>query len=293
MHRCRRAGLRPSAPAAGTGGPPAAGGAPRPPAAGIHAGIHASEAARIDHDRPIDELTAGTGAGAASRRARRLVGALAALVIVATACSGGSDDSGDGDDRDDPAEGGDGTTTSTAAPRPELEARDEALPTVVPTPQAMAWVGPDVPVAGEVEVTFHAEVDQPTRDALGPLLDGGPAEGPGLDVTLGALGDPEVAEVLDDAGVEAPAAIPAEGYVLAAVGYGPTRPAGSCSPPTTPPAGSTACRPSPSWSRPTPRSAACRSSTGRPCPSGGRSRASTAARGRRRNASPSWPSTAA
>ena len=187
---------------------------------------HASEAARIDHDRPIDELTAGTGAGAASRRARRLVGALAALVIVATACSGGSDDSGGdgGGARDDPAEGGDGTTTSTAAPRPELEAHDEALPTVVPTPQAMAWVGPDVPVAGDVEVTFHAEVDQPTRDALVPLLDGGPAEGPGLDVTLGALGDPEVAEMLDDAGVEAPAAIPAEGYVLAAVGYGPDSP---------------------------------------------------------------------
>lgn len=215
MPRCRRAGLRPLGPGGRNRRPARRRGHPRAPAAGIHA----SGPLPIDHHRPIDDLTAGSGAGAALRRARRVIGAVAALVIVATACSGGDDgDRAGGDGR-----GGE-TTTTTAAPRPHLEPGDKALPTVLPTPVATAWLGPDLPVAGHVEVTTHVEVDGPTRAALDGLLEGGAASGPGLEVTLGALGDAAVARVLDDAGVDVPPPIPSEGYVLAAVSYGPDAP---------------------------------------------------------------------
>lgn len=167
------------------------------------------------------------------------------MAMVLAACSTG-DDNDDADGTDDRRD----ETTTTTAPRPQLEGRDTPLPTVLPTPRAMAWVGPDLPVAGPARIVVHPEVDEPTRQALDDVLtasgadvvveqqgdpptaddaddaDEGEVEGdrddagPGLEVHLGALGDPDVAEVLDAAQVEAPAAIADEGYVLAALSYG-------------------------------------------------------------------------
>lgn len=212
--------------------------------------------ASIGQDRRIDDPTSRPATGSPTRGHRRPLATATALVtalaVVLAACSAGDGDDAHGtdDDRRDEA-------TTTTPPQPQLAGRDDALPPVVPTPRAMAWVGPDLPVAGPARVVARPEVDEPTRRALEDLLtasgadvavedqgraataegdggDGGDGDGdgdgaredvaggagPGLVVHVGALGDPDVTEVLDAARVEAPAAIAAEGYVLAAVSYG-------------------------------------------------------------------------
>ncbi|MFI0732468.1 beta-N-acetylglucosaminidase domain-containing protein [Streptomyces sp. NPDC021225] len=98
------------------------------------------------------------------------------------------------------------------------------LPSVVPRPQEMARLGPDVTVPAVVRVVYGDEVDRPTRDLVASVLRRAGAKrlrggsGPGLTVTVGLLADARVAEALRAAGGRAPEELPAEGYALAARG---------------------------------------------------------------------------
>ncbi|WP_063727507.1 beta-N-acetylglucosaminidase domain-containing protein [Streptomyces sp. RTd22] len=98
------------------------------------------------------------------------------------------------------------------------------LPSVVPRPQEMARLGPDVRVPAEVRVVYGDGVDQPTRELVASVLRRAGARhlrggsGPGLTVTVGRLADAPVANALRAAGGRAPAELPAEGYALAARG---------------------------------------------------------------------------
>nr|WP_078510511.1 beta-N-acetylglucosaminidase domain-containing protein [Streptomyces himastatinicus] len=98
------------------------------------------------------------------------------------------------------------------------------LPSVVPRPQEMARLGPDVRVPAEVRVVYGDGVDQPTRELVASVLRRAGARhlrggsGPGLTVTVGRLADAPVAKALRAAGGRAPAELPAEGYALAARG---------------------------------------------------------------------------
>jgi hyaluronoglucosaminidase len=112
---------------------------------------------------------------------------------------------------------------------PILEARDDPLPVVTPTPREMRWLGPDVPVPAEVDVVAADDVAAATTDTVTEVLRAAGARtvrelGPGerahveapLVVDIGALGTEPTTSPLRDAGLEVPADVPAEGYALAA-----------------------------------------------------------------------------
>jgi len=98
------------------------------------------------------------------------------------------------------------------------------LPSVVPRPQTMARLGPDVAVPAEVRVVYGDGVDRPTRDLVASVLRRAGAQrlrggaGPGLTVTVGRISDARVAKALRAAGGRGPGELPAEGYALAARG---------------------------------------------------------------------------
>ena len=117
------------------------------------------------------------GAGAARgrpgpRRRRGALGLCALALVVAwsiVACSG--------DFR-----GARGTATAPAVPRskqpppgpgaPVLEARDDPLPVVTPTPREMRWLGPDVTVPSDVDVIVADDVEPATTDTVTEVLRG-------------------------------------------------------------------------------------------------------------------------
>ncbi|WP_246097704.1 glycoside hydrolase family 20 zincin-like fold domain-containing protein, partial [Streptomyces botrytidirepellens] len=76
------------------------------------------------------------------------------------------------------------------------------LPSVVPRPQEMARLGPDVRVPSDVRVVYGDGVDQPTRELVASVLRQAGARhlrggsGPGLTVTVGRLADAPVAKAL-------------------------------------------------------------------------------------------------
>jgi hyaluronoglucosaminidase len=148
---------------------------------------------------------------------------------LAGACSGDDDD----DDRDESA------TTATTEATPVLEARADPLPVVTPTPRELRWVGPDVPVSPTVTVDAGPDADGPALDVITEVVraagatevvvtgegagDGGGDTGDGdraggLTVVVGTLGTSEIDDRLEEAGVEVPPDLPAEGYALAAYG---------------------------------------------------------------------------
>nr|QUJ09173.1 Lon26 [Streptomyces sp.] len=98
------------------------------------------------------------------------------------------------------------------------------LPSVVPRPQTMDRLGPDVVVPAEVRVVYGDGVDRPTRELVAAVLRRAGAErlrggsGPRLTVTVGRLADARVAKALRSAGGRVPGELPAEGYALAARG---------------------------------------------------------------------------
>ena len=124
-----------------------------------------------------------------------------------------------------------GSTTTTRPP-------DAPLPAVLPTPRQIAWLGPadvavpervvlhagdpaDASTRGLVELTLRAagaaEVATVELAADGSGADaGGSGDGSALDVWLGTLEQPAIADALTRAGTTPPADLPAEGYALAA-----------------------------------------------------------------------------
>jgi hyaluronoglucosaminidase len=141
------------------------------------------------------------------------------------ACSG--DFSGARGESDRP--GVAGADTSTTPGDPVLEARDDPLPMVTPTPREMRWLGPDVDVPSEVDVVAADDVAAATTDAVTEMLRSAGArtvrllrsgqrersEAPLL-VSVGTLGAAPTTSPLGDAGVEVPDDVQAEGYALAA-----------------------------------------------------------------------------
>jgi hyaluronoglucosaminidase len=141
------------------------------------------------------------------------------------ACSGDfSGARGDGD-----RSGGAADQATTTPGDPILEARDDPLPVVTPTPREMRWLGPDVPVPPEVDVVAADDVAPATTDTVTEVLRAAGARtvrefGPGerdrveapLVVDVGALGTEPTTSPLRAAGLEVPADVPAEGYALAA-----------------------------------------------------------------------------
>jgi hyaluronoglucosaminidase len=112
---------------------------------------------------------------------------------------------------------------------PVLEVRDDPLPVVTPTPREMRWLGPDVAVSPDVDVVAADDVAAATNDAVTEALRAGGARNvrvlrPGerdrveapLVVNVGALGAEPTTSPLNDAGLEVPDDLPAEGYALAA-----------------------------------------------------------------------------
>jgi hyaluronoglucosaminidase len=142
------------------------------------------------------------------------------------ACSG--DDGGAGGDRSGGAPERE-TTTSPGSGEPILEARDDPLPVVTPTPVEMRWLGPDVAVPSDVDVIVADAVEPATTDTVTEVLraagaqdvrvmrpdDRDRARAP-LVVDVGAIGAEPTASPLGDAGLEVPDDLPAEGYALAA-----------------------------------------------------------------------------
>jgi hyaluronoglucosaminidase len=141
------------------------------------------------------------------------------------ACSGDFSGARDDDDRS----GGAAGPATTTPGDPILEARDDPLPVVTPTPREMRWLGPDVSVPPEVDVVAADDVAAATTDTVTEVLRAAGARtvrelGPGerdrveapLVVDVGALGTEPTTSPLRDAGLEVPADVPAEGYALAA-----------------------------------------------------------------------------
>lgn len=182
-------------------------------------------------------------------RAARLTIALLVVVIVGCLVAAGlalrEDRSGDGAAPGSPfGPDGPGATTTTSRPP------DAPLPPVLPTPHQIAWLGPDVAVPGRAVVHAGEAADGPTRLLLQLTLqaagagdvsvvdlaegdDGDADDGddnddnddePRLDVWLGTLDQPAVADALGRAGVTAPTGLPAEGYALAVAGDDAARP---------------------------------------------------------------------
>jgi hyaluronoglucosaminidase len=131
-------------------------------------------------------------------------------------------------DEGDPSGGASGQATTTPGDA-ILEPRDDPLPVVTPTPREMRWLGPDVAVPPEVDVVTTDDVAPATIDTVTEVLraagartvrelrpgERDRAESP-LVVDVGTLGAEPTASPLRDAGLEAPADVPAEGYALAA-----------------------------------------------------------------------------
>jgi hyaluronoglucosaminidase len=147
------------------------------------------------------------------------------LAWSTVACSG--DFRGARDDRDRSDGAADQATTTPGDPI--LEARDDPLPVVTPTPREMRWLGPDVPVPPEVDVVADDDDAAATTDTVTEVLRAAGARtvrelGPGerdrvdapLVVDVGAIGSEPTTSPLRDAGLEVPADVPAEGYALAA-----------------------------------------------------------------------------
>jgi hyaluronoglucosaminidase len=139
------------------------------------------------------------------------------------ACSG--DDGGDGSG----GAAGRATTTSPGSGAPILEARDDPLPVVTPTPNEMRWLGPDVAVPSDVDVIAADRVDAATTDTVTEVLQAAGARNvrvlrPGdragapapLVVDVGTIGGEPTASPLAEAHLEVPGDVPAEGYALAA-----------------------------------------------------------------------------
>lgn len=154
------------------------------------------------------------------RRLRSTAAAALAVLLVATAlgCAGGDDDgSGSGSDPTSPDGGTPGSPVTTDRPA------DAPVPTVVPTPKEIRWLGDDVAVPETAALVRGDGVGGP---ATGVILETLQAAGAGtiddrdpddadLVVRAGLLADEGIAEALQAAAVEAPADVPAEGYVLA------------------------------------------------------------------------------
>ncbi len=142
------------------------------------------------------------------------------------ACSGDFDGArGDGDRTG----GADERATSPGSGAPVVEARDDPLPAVTPTPREMRWLGPDIPVASDVDVIVGDGVEPATSDIVTAVLEAAGAQnvrmmGPDereratapLVVDVGAIGDDPTASPLRDIGLHVPDDLPAEGYALAA-----------------------------------------------------------------------------
>jgi hyaluronoglucosaminidase len=125
--------------------------------------------------------------------------------------------------------GGAAADEPTTPGDPVLEARDDPLPVVTPTPREMRWLGPDVAVSPDVDVVAADDIAAATNDAVTEVLRAGGArtvrvlrpgerdrvEAP-LVVTVGALGAEPTTSPLHAAGLEVPDDLPAEGYALAA-----------------------------------------------------------------------------
>jgi len=154
-------------------------------------------------------------------RAQRLAALAIGVAVLGTAL--GCSDHGD-DDAGPDVPSTDRSTTTTRPP-------DAPLPTVVPTPQQMHWLGPDVTVPRRVALVAGDGVDKPSRDLVVETLKRGGARTVGdsddaaLEVRAGLLDDPAVADVLQHTGAAPPADLPAEGYALAVVGAGDGDPA--------------------------------------------------------------------
>ena len=152
---------------------------------------------------------------------------MSALVVAwsTVACSG---DFSGARDEGEPA-GGAAERAATTAGDPVLEARDDPLPVVTPTPREMRWLGPDVDVPPEVDVVAADDVAAGTTDTVTEVLRAAGAQRvrvlrPGerdrveapLVVDVGTTGAEPTASPLRDAGLEVPDDGPAEGYALAA-----------------------------------------------------------------------------
>jgi hyaluronoglucosaminidase len=153
---------------------------------------------------------------------------LAALAVVAGLVAVGlaiGDNEGSADGvlpGSDPGSPSSGPTTTARPP-------DAPLPAVLPTPHQIAWLGPDVAVPDDVVLHAGDGVDEPTRQVVQLVLQaagaknvaaddgGGGGDDAVLDVWLGTLDRPEVADGLRRAGVELPQGLGAEGYALAAL----------------------------------------------------------------------------
>jgi hyaluronoglucosaminidase len=125
--------------------------------------------------------------------------------------------------------GSDAADAPNAPGDPVLEARDDPLPVVTPTPREMRWLGPDVAVPPEVDVVAADDAAAATSDAVNEVLRAAGARTvrvlrPGerdrveasLVVSVGALGAEPTTSPLRDAGLAVPDDLPAEGYALAA-----------------------------------------------------------------------------
>ena len=121
------------------------------------------------------------------------------------------------------------TTPSPGSGVPILEARDDPLPVVTPTPREMRWLGPDVTVPSDVDVIVADDVGTATTDTVTEVLQAAGAQSvrvlppddrdrtrAPLVVDVGAIGAEPTASPLRDAGLEVPDDLPAEGYALAA-----------------------------------------------------------------------------
>jgi hyaluronoglucosaminidase len=150
------------------------------------------------------------------------------LVVVVSwsvvACSG---DDGGGERSGGAADGA--ATTAPGSGAPVVQARDDPLPVVTPTPREMRWLGPDVAVPPDVDVVVADDVEPATTEVVTAVLRAAGAEnvhvtGPddrggdpaALVVDVGTVGTEPSSSPLREAGVEVPDRLPAEGYALAA-----------------------------------------------------------------------------
>lgn len=148
-----------------------------------------------------------------------LAGLVVAVLAAGLGCTGDDDDSSSSSTSSDDDRGDDVTTTSRPADAPP--------PTVLPTPQQIHWLGPDVDVPEAVAVVASDGVDAAARRRLDDVLQSagattiadspdGEADGDEqLVVHAGLLADASTQKALEAARVEAPDSVPAEGYVLA------------------------------------------------------------------------------
>jgi hyaluronoglucosaminidase len=165
----------------------------------------------------------------APRRRRPGLALCSSVLVVAwsiVACSGDFDGArGDGDRTG----GADERATSPGSGASVVEARDDPLPVVTPTPREMRWLGPDIAVGSDVDVIVGNGVEPATSDTVTAVLEAAGAQnvrmmGPDerdrapapLVVDVGAIGDEPTASPLRDIGLDVPDDLPAEGYALAA-----------------------------------------------------------------------------